>query len=152
MLDQSLALGRQFLLASQLPTGVFRYHVNFLTGEVAPEQSPVRQAGALWGLALIHQDQPSAETREAVLRGLAFFSQHSQRTAEGRRFIRFPGDGNGDSGAVALVALTLIDFLRAEPVDAASAAAAATRRVSVVPAEPGTSGPSFLSPVPAQFR
>ncbi len=45
MLDHSLALGRQFLLTSQLPTGLFRYHVNFLTGEVAPEQSPVRQAG-----------------------------------------------------------------------------------------------------------
>jgi hypothetical protein len=117
MLDHSLALGRQFLLTSQLPTGVFRYHVNFLTGEVAPEQSPVRQAGALWGLALIHQDQPSPETREAVLRGLAFFAQHSQLTSEGRRFIRFPGDDNGDSGSVALVALTLIDFLRAEPVD-----------------------------------
>jgi len=118
ILDQSLALGRQFLLASQLPTGAFRYHVNFLTGEEAPEESPVRQAGALWGLALIHQDRPSAETREAVLRGLTFFSQHSHRTSEGRRFIRFPGDSNGDSGVVALVALALIDFLRAEPVDA----------------------------------
>jgi UDP-N-acetylmuramoyl-tripeptide--D-alanyl-D-alanine ligase len=117
MLDESLALGRQFLLASQLPTGAFRYHVNLLTGEEAPEENAVRQAGALWGLALIHQDQPSAETREAVLRGLAFFSQHSHRTPAGRRFIRFPGDSNGDSGAVALVALALIDFLRAEPIN-----------------------------------
>ncbi len=117
MLDQSLALGRQFLLTSQLPSGLFRYHVNFRTGEVLPEQSPVRQAGALWGVALIHQDQPAADTRAAVLRGLAYFSEHSQLTADGRRFVRFPGDGDGDSGAVALVALTLIDFLRAEPPD-----------------------------------
>ena len=91
MLDQSLALGRQFLLTSQLPSGLFRYHVNFRTGEVLPEQSPVRQAGALWGVALIHQDQPAADTRAAVLRGLAYFSEHSQLTADGRRFIRFPG-------------------------------------------------------------
>ncbi|MHB8968971.1 MAG: hypothetical protein ACYC3X_02720 [Pirellulaceae bacterium] len=117
LLDQSLALGRQFLLTSQLPAGLFRYHVNFLTGEVLPEQSPIRQAGALWGVALIHQDQPSVETRTAVLRGLAFFSEHSQLTPDGRRFICFPGDGDADSGAVALVALSLIDFLRAEPVD-----------------------------------
>jgi hypothetical protein len=117
ILDRSLALGRQFLLTSQLPSGLFRYHVNFLTGEVLPEQSPIRQAGALWGIALIHQDQPSAETRTAVLRGLAFFSDHSQLTPDGRRFVRFPGDGDGDSGAVALVALSLIDFLRAEPAD-----------------------------------
>jgi len=52
-----------------------------------------------------------------VLRGLAYFSEHSLLTPNGRRFVRFPGDGDGDSGAVALVALSLIDFLRAEPVD-----------------------------------
>lgn len=117
MLDQSLALGRQFLLTSQLPSGLFRYHVNFRTGEVLPEQSPVRQAGALWGVALIHQDQPATDTRAAVLRGLTYFSEHSQLTADGRRFIRFPASEDGDSGAVALVALTLIDFLRVEPPD-----------------------------------
>jgi hypothetical protein len=117
MLDESLALGRQYLLANQLPTGLFRYNVNFLTGEEASDQNAVRQAGALWGLAAMHQDRPSAETRAAVLRGLAFFSDHSQRTPAGGRFVRFPLDSSGDSGVVALVALALIDFLRAEPVN-----------------------------------
>ncbi|MHB8862121.1 MAG: hypothetical protein ACYC6N_06940 [Pirellulaceae bacterium] len=116
-LDESLELGRQFLLNSQLPSGIFRYHVNFQTGEVLPEENSVRQAGALWGLALIHQDQPAAETRVAILQGLAFFSDHSRRTPDGRRFVRFPGEDDGDSGAVALVALALIDFLRVEPRD-----------------------------------
>ncbi len=115
LLDQSLALGTKFLLASQLPSGTFRYHVNFITGETAPEQGLVRQAGALWGLALIHQDQPTKATREGILRGLAFFQQHSHVTPQQRRFIRYPGAVDGDSGVVALVALTLIDFLRAEP-------------------------------------
>ncbi len=116
LLDQSLEKGTAFLLASQRPDGDFRYHVNFLTGEKAPEQSLVRQAGALWGLALIHHDKPSAATRAGVLRGIAFFRQHSQQTDRQTRFIRYPGTLEGDSGAVALVALALIDFLRAEPV------------------------------------
>ncbi len=117
LLDQSLAMGKKFLLASQLPDGTFRYHVDFLTGKTAPEQGPVRQAGALWGLALIHRDDPSAATREGVLRGLAFFAKHSHLTDQQERFIRYPGALDGDSGVVALVALTLIDFLRAEPAD-----------------------------------
>jgi UDP-N-acetylmuramoyl-tripeptide--D-alanyl-D-alanine ligase len=117
MLDQSLSLGRRFMLASQLPTGEFRYAVDFLTGAQTPDQNAVRQAGALWGLALIHQDQPSPETREAVLRGLAFYTQHSQRTPDGRRYVCFPGATDGESGAVALVALSLIDFLRVEAMD-----------------------------------
>ncbi len=111
LLDQSLQLGTEFLLASQLPDGSFRYHVNFLTGQIAPEQSAVRQAGALWGLALVHQDRPSAKTRAGVLRGLAFFHQQSSCQQQ-KRFLEYPGTREGDSGAVALVTLALIDFLR----------------------------------------
>ena len=77
VLDESLTLGRRFLLASQLPSGLFRYRVDCLTGETLPEQSAVRQAGALWGLALLHHDQPTDETRAAVLRGLDYFIDHS---------------------------------------------------------------------------
>ena len=116
-LDQSLKLGRTFLLNSQLPNGLFRYHVNFLDGQTAPEQNPVRQAGALWGLALLHQDHPADDTRQAVLRGLAFFRDHSRLTDQGGRFICFPGAAEGDSGSVALVSLAVIDFLRAEPAN-----------------------------------
>jgi UDP-N-acetylmuramoyl-tripeptide--D-alanyl-D-alanine ligase len=118
VLDRSLQRGTEFLLASQRREGDFRYHVNFVTGETAPEQGPVRQAGALWGLSLIHQDHPTAATREGVLRGIAFFEKHSRPNGRQQRFILFPGTREGDSGAVALVALSLIDFLRAEPVGA----------------------------------
>ncbi len=114
-MDQSLQLGTAFLLESQLAAGNFRYHVSLETGQTAPEQSAVRQAGALWGLALIHHDHPSAATRQAVLRGAAFYERHSALSVSGGRYIRYPGAAEGDSGAVALVALALIDFLRAEP-------------------------------------
>lgn len=116
-LDEALALGRRFLLASQLPSGLFRYRVDFISGETLPEQGAVRQAGALWGVALLHLDQPSDETRAAVLRGLDYFLAHSHCSDSGARWLQFPGQDEGETGAVALVALTLIDFLRAEPGD-----------------------------------
>jgi UDP-N-acetylmuramoyl-tripeptide--D-alanyl-D-alanine ligase len=114
-LDRSLALGRQFLLASQLPSGVFRYQVDLRTGEVAAQQNPVRQAGALWGLALIHRQQPTPQTRAGVVRGAEFFAAQSRCTPDGRRFVRFPGYEQGDSGTVALVALALREYVQAEP-------------------------------------
>jgi hypothetical protein len=113
-LDRALDLGRQFLLASQLPAGIFRYQVHFVTGEAVPEQNAVRQAGALWGLALIHRDQPTAETRAAVVRGIDFFAEHSRVTPDGRRYVRFPGVDQGESGVVALVALALMELVQAE--------------------------------------
>ncbi len=118
VLDESLALGRRFLLASQLPSGLFRYRVDCLTGETLPEQSAVRQAGALWGLALLHHDQPTDETRAAVLRGLDYFIAHSHCSDAGARWLQYPGQDEGETGAIALVTLTLIDFLRVEPADA----------------------------------
>ncbi len=77
----------------------------------------MRQAGALWGVALLHQEMPSPETRDALVRGFGFFSKHSKKTADGRRHIRFPGAADGQSGAVALVTLALIDFLHQEAED-----------------------------------
>ena len=85
-LEESLRLGRRFMLQSQLPAGDFRYHVDFVTGEVAPEQGAVRQAGALWGLALIHRYDPSDQTRAAVLRGIRFFDRHSALAPSGGRY------------------------------------------------------------------
>jgi hypothetical protein len=115
LLDTSLELGKKFLLSNQLPDGSFRYSYNLATGELATQQSQVRQAGALWGVALIHQDQPTPTTRDCVLRGLAFFERHSRVDSDGRRWVIFPGANGGASGTVALVSLALIDFLRAEP-------------------------------------
>ncbi len=117
-LDTSLKLGRKFLLANQLPDGLFRYSYNYTTGELANQQSQVRQAGALWGVALIHHDHPTDATRDCVLRCLRFFEEHSTLDAAGRRWVVFPGSSNGANGAVALVTLALIDFLRAEPAEA----------------------------------
>lgn len=113
-LDRSLELGRAYLLNNQRPEGNFIYQYHILGKRFLGGDSEVRQAGALWGLALIHQDLPTVETREAILEGLAFFHRHSEVTEDGRRYVVYPDSGSGSTGTVALVALTLIDLLRAD--------------------------------------
>ena len=114
ILDTSLELGKRFLLNNQRPEGNFIYAYDFVTREFSRDDSQVRQAGALWGLTLIHQDSPSEETAQAIVRGLRFFDTNSRQTPEGRKYIVYPGDRQGQTGTVALVTLALVDFLRAE--------------------------------------
>ena len=81
LLDESLGLGKRFLLARQTPHGDFRYQVNFVTQEESQDPAQVRKAGSLWGVALIHHDQPTDQTREALLKGFAFY-RNCSRPAE----------------------------------------------------------------------
>jgi UDP-N-acetylmuramoyl-tripeptide--D-alanyl-D-alanine ligase len=113
ILDRSLVLGREHLLSNQKPEGNFNYQYHVLGKRFLAGDSEVRQAGALWGLALIHQDEPTTETREAIVKGLSFFRRHSQVTEDGRRYVVYPDSPSGRTGTVALMALTLIDTLRA---------------------------------------
>ncbi|MBW2454415.1 MAG: hypothetical protein JRI68_07885 [Deltaproteobacteria bacterium] len=112
LLDRSLALGTSFLLANQRPAGNFEYQYDWQSRRYDSNDSQVRQAGAAWGLALIHQDQPTPAVAAALLRALRFFRQHSRLTTDGRRYIVYPGSEVGSLGTVALVALAHIDYLR----------------------------------------
>ena len=112
LLDRSLALGTGFLLANQRRAGNFEYQYDWQSRSYDSGDSQVRQAGAAWGLALIHQDQPRPAVAAALLRALRFFRQHSRRTTDGRRYIVYPGSKLGSLGTVALVALAHIDYLR----------------------------------------
>ena len=116
LLDESLGLGKRFLLARQTPHGDFRYQVNFVTQEESQDPAQVRKAGSLWGVALIHHDQPTDQTREALLRGFAFYRNCSRPAESGGKFIAYPGVLHGETGTLALVSLALIDFLRTEQV------------------------------------
>ena len=113
VLDRSLTLGKRFLLNNQRPEGNFYYCYDFVARRDSPEDQSVRQAGALWGLALIHRDSPTAETARAVRRGLAFFHELSRQTAAGARYVTYPGDPTGRTGAQALICLTLIEMVLA---------------------------------------
>ena len=61
ILDASLALGTRYLLNHQQPDGKFSYIYDWVARSFVPGDSQVRQAGATWGLATIHQDRPDPE-------------------------------------------------------------------------------------------
>lgn len=114
-LDESLSLGRSFLLNNQKRAGNFNYEYDFIKKSYPKGDNQVRQAGALWGIALIHQDSPSEETAKAIEKGLAFFDKHSRQKANDQgKYIVYPKDRSGRTGTVALVTLALIDYLRSD--------------------------------------
>jgi UDP-N-acetylmuramoyl-tripeptide--D-alanyl-D-alanine ligase len=78
----------------------------------------VRQAGAGWGLATIYRFEPSAEVQAALLKALDFMNQHSRLSADGSRYVAYPGDDSGQTGTVALVSLSHLDYLRSAAVSA----------------------------------
>jgi len=115
ILRDSLALGRQFLVNKQKPGGNFNYQYDFLEKKLDEGDSQVRQAGALWGLALIQQYEGNDASREALDRGLKFFFENSREgPVKGSAVIAYPGEEYCRTGTVALVALAIIDYLRAE--------------------------------------
>lgn len=113
ILDRSLELGTRYLLVHQRPEGNFDYEYDWREKEYSEEDNEVRQAGAVWGLALIYQDHPTLELAAAVEKGLAFFDDHAVETPSGARC---PGYGNKRDlgiGTVALIALSYVDYLSA---------------------------------------
>ena len=117
MLDRSLELGRRYLLSSQRDAGHFVYEYDFIAGSARPTDSPVRQAGALWGLVLVHLANPSPRTQAAATRGLAFFREYSRKGSDGRGWPAYPERTKGKTNTVALLVLALVDFLRDETLD-----------------------------------
>lgn len=107
-LEESLALGTEFLLNNQKPAGNFNYSYNFKTGALSEDDNQVRQAGALWGLSLLYAHEPSEELSAAIEKGLAFYGPNA--------YPEYPGDDDGKSGTLALLCLTLLDYLSAPEV------------------------------------
>lgn len=113
ILDQSLKIGTQFMLQNQKPDGNFNYEYDWMQKKYTKGDNQVRQAGAMWGLALIYQDQPGPETGAALEKAMAFFERHSTVTSDGARYVIYPDVPAGATGTVALCALAYIDYLRA---------------------------------------
>jgi len=109
---ESLKLGGSFLLANQKPEGNFNYQYDFVNRSFDPGDNQVRQAGALWGVSLLHRYEPDEATAEALLRGMDFFFRHTHRAENGVRVIAYPGERKCSTGTVALVALAIIETLR----------------------------------------
>ncbi|MDP7040628.1 MAG: hypothetical protein QGI45_15845 [Myxococcota bacterium] len=116
-LNASLELGTTYMLNNQKPEGNFNYAYDWQTEVLDTADNQVRQAGALWGLSLIYNDNPSLKVEKALLKAMAFFREHSQLDQKGRRYIIYPGDARGSIGTVALTALAYVDYLRTKALE-----------------------------------
>lgn len=115
ILQGAFRLGRQFLIENQKREGNFHYRYDFVKKEMDLSDSQVRQAGALWGLSLTYQFEQEPRNKVALERALRFFFGHTQAgPAEGTSLIAYPGDHRCDTGTVALVALSIVEYLRTE--------------------------------------
>jgi len=114
-LERSLELGTRYLLANQKEAGNFNYAYEWRERTMSHDDNVARQTGAMWGLALVYHHTRSPEVGAAVDRALGFFERHSRPGEGSTRFVVYPGGPTGHTGAVALVALAHIEYLRAEP-------------------------------------
>jgi hypothetical protein len=115
-LDASLALGTRFLLAHQKPAGNFDYEFDWKAQQLSEDDQETRQVGALWGLTLLYQQDKRPELAAAIERALGFFDENSRRVKKGgARCLVYPGSSAGRAGTTALMALSLIEYLRAAP-------------------------------------
>jgi len=115
ILRESFKAGRQFLINNQKAKGNFNYQYDFVKKRQSTGDSQVRQAGALWGLALMYQYEQDAGNRNALEKGLKFFFDHTREgPVKGSLLIAYPGASFCKTGTVALTALSIIEYLRTE--------------------------------------
>ena len=112
-LDASIKLGTRFLLAHQKPAGNFDYEYDWRAGVLSDDDQETRQAGALWGLTLLHRYNPSPELASAIERAFGFFDEHSRLSKGARCTVYARGGPPGRAGTIALMALSYIEYLRA---------------------------------------
>jgi hypothetical protein len=111
LLTKSFDLGERYLLRNQKPAGNFNYMYDWVAKKMVDQDEQVRQAGALWGIALCFQFRPSPETKAALDKGLKFFFNSSKNGRDGSLVIAYGSETVLRTGTVALVALTIIDYL-----------------------------------------
>lgn len=115
-LIESLRLGCTNIAENQNAAGSFNYQYNFVTREMDHDDSEVRQAGALWGISLCYQHDPSnSQYKTAVEKGIRFFSNHTVLGPKhGTIMVRYPDDSSpmSSTGTNALFGLGMIEYLR----------------------------------------
>jgi hypothetical protein len=119
LLEETYALGSAFLVNWQFPEGNFRYMYDWVEGTWVEDDHQVRQAGSLWGIGTCYRYRPTEEGRKALDLGLSFWFENTvDGPAEGTLSLKYPGDTSIDIGSVALVALAIIEYLKADaPMD-----------------------------------
>ena len=123
LLHQSLTMAKRHLLRQQRSEGNLNYQYDWQSRAHTEGDQVVRQAGALWGLALVYHYQGDPAALAACRAGLDFFRRRSRLTAAKGRYLCYPGDEFGHMGTVPLVALAVIELLRCDGFGADTAEA-----------------------------
>jgi len=101
------------MINNQAPQGNFNYEYDFIKKKMTDSDSQVRQAGTLWGLSLMYRYEQNPANREALEKAFRFFFRYTgEGISENTLMITYPGSYVCDTGAVALVALGIIEYLR----------------------------------------
>ncbi len=117
------------MLQNQLRSGNFAYEYDWKAKTFSADDNQVRQAGALWGLALLYLYNPQEEIAQATLRAFKFFEDISKLTEQDQRYVIYPREPGGKTGTIALITLAYIDFLRAAAATLPAAEMAKHRRL-----------------------
>ncbi|KAG7370726.1 hypothetical protein IV203_019296 [Nitzschia inconspicua] len=112
ILEKSLEMGCDNMVANMRPEGNFNYQYNFVEKVLDDDDMAVRQAGALWGLSMCWQYRPDNHMwHVAVDKGIDFYASH-MADGDGFRYLAYPGETDSESGGNALLGLALIEYLR----------------------------------------
>jgi hypothetical protein len=115
ILDKSFTAGCSFMVRNQKPEGNFNYMYDWLTKKWVADDNQVRQAGALWGIALCNKYEPGKDRKAALDKGLKYwFNQTIPGPVDGSLTVRYKNDEKTSTGTVALIGLSIIDYLSAE--------------------------------------
>ena len=96
-------------------TGLFNYQYDFITHEQDDDDRQVRQGGALWGLALCLQNNPTnVMYRQALDKAIQFVIDNTVKgPVDDSIVLKYPAEPDvSESGTNALIALGLIEYLR----------------------------------------
>ncbi|MBR0459657.1 MAG: hypothetical protein IJJ26_10515 [Victivallales bacterium] len=114
-LIRSIELARAYFLNQQKPEGNFVYALDLLEGDVGGKDNSIRQSGALWALACLCRDRFNEPTRRAVFLGIDFHARTvKDLPTAGLKCTVYPGFKDISTGAVALQALAILEFLRGQ--------------------------------------
>jgi len=118
LLEKSFELGANFLVVNQTPEGNFNYMYDCIQKKYFHGDRQVRQAAALWGVALCYKYRPTTQLRESLDKGLKFWFDATVAGPDNTLFPQYKSDRQTSAGTVALVALSLIEYLTAgQPIE-----------------------------------
>ncbi|NOY80267.1 MAG: hypothetical protein GXP31_04595 [Kiritimatiellaeota bacterium] len=110
----SIEAARTYMLNHQRAEGNFIYSYNYVRRTIVPGDSPVRQAGAVWGLTMLCRRRPTLATRAAAVRALDFFFRNSRALSCGTVAPVYPPYDKIKTNTVDILCLALMDFIHSQ--------------------------------------